>query len=277
VKRILYVLLVLVLLSGITGADRLIYSSGLNGSESDVSINQAGISEIYVSDDSTELNISRYDSSRDELEIFNSYRIRSSEDVIDVEIKFNRSQFIAWRDRHGFEFYDYDIIADRKEVIDLGNESGSYSSQIILPRDKAVIHVAGKKGLQEDYTLAHNSDNEFCGMYYDPPSNYTRVQSCNEGVIAGAISGLQLNAIKIVIGLITALLGIGFTLYISKYRERKSIENATEEILTDVENGEINVNSQTLEKLEEINNKAYNGDYDEANKLLQELKSDLDK
>ncbi len=54
-KRILYVLLVLVLLSGITGADRLIYSSGLNGSESDVSINQAGISEIYVSDENTEL------------------------------------------------------------------------------------------------------------------------------------------------------------------------------------------------------------------------------
>jgi hypothetical protein len=270
-------LLVLVLLSGITGADRLIYSSGLNGSESDVSINQAGISEIYVSDDSTELNISRYDSSRDELEIFNSYRIRSSEDVIDVEIKFNRSQFIAWRDRHGFEFYDYDIIADRKEVINLGNESGSFSSQIILPRDKAVIHVAGKKGLQDDYTLAYNDDSEFCGMYYDPPSKYTRVQSCNEGVIAGAISGLQSNAMKIVIGLITALLGIGLTLYIRKYRERKSIENATEEILTDVENGNINVDSQSLEKLEEINNEAYNGDYDEANKLLQELKSDLDR
>ncbi len=146
-----------------------------------------------------------------------------------------------------------------------------------MPKDKAVIHVAGKKGLQEDYTLAHNADNEFCGMYYDPPSNYTQVQSCNEGVIAAAISGLQSNAIKKVIGLITALLGIGFTLYIRKYRERKSIEKATEEILTDVENGEINVDSQTLEKLEEINNKAYNGDYDEANKLLQELKSDFDK
>jgi hypothetical protein len=270
-------LLVLVLLSGITGADRLIYSSGLNGSESDVSINQAGISEIYVSDENTELNISHYDSNRDELEIFNSYKIRSSKDVIDFEIKFNRSQFIAWQNRHGFEFYDYDIIVDSKEVINLDNESGSYSSDIILPKDKAVIHVAGKKGLQEDYTLAHNADNEFCGMYYDPPSNYTQVQSCNEGVIAAAISGLQSNAIKKVIGLITALLGIGFTLYIRKYRERKSIEKATEEILTDVENGEINVDSQTLEKLEEINNKAYNGDYDEANKLLQELKSDFDK
>jgi hypothetical protein len=277
VKRILYVLLVLVLLSGITSADRLIYSSGINGSESNVSINQAGISEIYVPDSDTDLNISRYESSRDDLEIFNSYRIRSSEDIIDVEIKFNRSQFTAWRDRHGFEFYEYDIIADTNEVINLGNESGSYSAQIILPRDEAVIHVAGKKGLQDDYTLAYNGESEFCGMYYNPPSNYTQVQSCNDGAIDGVISGLQSNAMKIVIGLIIALLGIGLTLYIRKYRERKSIENATEEILADVENGNINVDSQSLEKLEKINNKAYNGDYDEANKLLQELKSDLDR
>lgn len=260
-------------------AQETIYSGDINSSNDYIEVEDDVLAGFYpeFSTENLSLNISESQPREGPLKILNSYRISvEGSSVISLRLVLDDKNLSNWIEQNKFERDEYAIITDLNSIMTVNSSNDLYSSRIIIPKNDAVIHIAGSKKIENGYQWAVNSENTYCGLYWNPPSNHTEVKNCI-GKLDDRTTYLSLDRKQIwIIGLILGLLIISLIIYRKKIsNEDRDVERRTEEIIREMKSGDVPMNKELLSKLEKANEKAYNDRYEEASELLEEVEAEL--
>ena len=279
--RILSFLFLILLLFPLSASQGLIYTGNIDPSSEFIKVQDGGIEGFYpnFSSENATLNISVVERDIHGLEVYRSYYLNASNaNQIVLEIVLQHQGFENWTQRKDFEYEEYQIITGNRAVINLNETNGMYKGNIAIPSNSSVIYIAGTEDFYRGYQTAVNPDLNFCSRYWRPPENYIRVDNCKEQLDQGFnLPNLDWIDILKTLGSLTLVL-LSVLIYQRKKREdrrEKEIEEMTTEIIDKMESGQLGSDKEMLQKLENINEKAYNGKYGEASKLLKEVKNEL--
>ncbi|MEF8880416.1 MAG: hypothetical protein V5A72_01125 [Candidatus Nanohaloarchaea archaeon] len=257
-----------------------VYSGNISSSTDYVEVQKGGIEGFYPRFDveSVNLTISESDQAVNSLENYRAYHFKvEGTPGISLRLILEKSEIEKWVTQNEFEMDNFVLLTDQNAVMNINTSEDRYSGNLLVPKRESVVYIAGAHNISEGYQWAVNPESTYCGLYWKPESNYNIVDNCIGELKTGVgYFGLPKNYIISAIGLIFLL--IVLVLY---YRKREAseygdIETITEQITEEMRTGDIPMDKELLLKLEQANEKAYNNQYEEASKLLAEVKSELD-
>lgn len=223
--------------------------------------------------------------------VYQGYRISVDGDLHRSRIEFSAEE---WMNRNNFTLNEMAVFSGPGLRYSGVHRSGNGLASSFQPEDRLFIGGTHKVG-EMTYTARSA---ESCGLHHVSGKNLTAVEKCtiqkswgtNEGglqtdtekkFIDGSISKtfeiirdreLLLIAGPVVLILILVLL----VLYMKRGNsDVDRIKEITEEVIQEMENGELKKDENLLKDLEEANELAYNSEYEKANEKIEEVLDEL--
>jgi len=189
-KKCLLVLILLLSIFHTSASDDVLYSGEINQSDDyiEVEVEDSLIRSFNFKGSTSHLEIVKNDYTGDEFDVLESYKVSvSGNKTVNINLVLDKERFEDWSNESDYEFYNYGIVNSKSMFYRILNDKntdpsayrGSYFSNIAVPHNKTTIHVFGVDYLYENLTTAINPQESFCGKYWKPPENYTKVNSCS--------------------------------------------------------------------------------------------------
>lgn len=237
---------------------------------------------VYDSSRIENLSVDEFDVDAKSVDVYKSYRFDVSSDsslLAEIELVVNNSwiQKMYSEDKDIAVFSGPYLEYSGMEELESRDDITRFRSTVDLSSETVVI--GARNNLLDNLEIAKNPEETKCAPFLRPPENFTEVSSCDGQLESSLFDKAAESGLKPVITFIVALIGFGgLYLYISELRDdhtEEEVEELTEELINDMETGEIPKDEELLNKLKEANEKAYQGDYSEASELLAEVKSEI--